>query len=103
MGNGKNRNKQFYRAKARGLCIKAVAVIIREYTMIAADLRYNRKEISSFAEAVALLGEKDRSEKRLAELIEVLDDEMAQQRVPLNKRGTQLLKRVRNGSLPEGD
>lgn len=89
--------------KARELCIKAVAVIIGEYTGIARNLDYNRKEISAFAEAVARLGEKARNEKHLAGLIDALDDEMVQQWVPLNKRGTQLLKRVVTGSLPDGD
>lgn len=103
MGNGKNRNKQFNRAKARELCIMAVAVMIEEYTLIAHSLCYNRKEISAFAEAVALLGEKARSQKHLAQLIETQNEQMTQQGLPLDKRGTQLRKRVRNGSLPEGD
>ena len=62
-------------------------------------MRYSRKEISAFAEAVARLGEKARNEKHLAELIEALDDEMAQQGVPLDKRGMQLLKRVLSGGV----
>jgi hypothetical protein len=97
------RRKDSNAAKARELCIKAMAVIIGEYTEIAQNLGYNRKEISAFAEAVARLGEKARNEKHLAELIEALDNEMVQQSVPLNKRGTQLLKRVLKASLSDGD
>lgn len=100
---GKRTNKKSDAVKARELCIMAVAVMVEEYTLIAHSLRYNRKEMSAFAEAVALLCERAGSQKHLAHLIEALDEQMAQQGVPLDKRGTQLRKRVLNGSLPEGD
>ena len=103
MKTRKNRSKRSNAVKARDLCIMAVAVMIEQYTIIAHNLRYDRKEILAFAQAVARLGEKARSEKHLAELIEVLDEEMMQQGVPLDKRGTQLLKRVVKASSPDGD
>lgn len=96
------RSNQSSSAKARDLCIKVVAFMIEEYTLVAKDLCYNRKEISAFAEAVARLGEKARSKKHLLELIDRLGDEMVQQGVPLDKWGTQLLKRVK-ASSPDGD
>jgi hypothetical protein len=90
-------------AKGLELCIKVAAVIIGEYTFIAHNLRYSRKEISAFAEAAARLGQIARDEKHLAEFLDALDYEMIQELVPLDKRGTQLLKRVLRGSLPEID
>lgn len=98
----KNGSRKSSTAKALELCIKVVAVIIEEYTLVANDLGYNRKEILAFAEAVARLGEKARSEKHLAELIDRLDDEMLQQRVPRDQWGTQLLNRVVKASS-DGD
>jgi hypothetical protein len=49
------------------------------------------------------LSENARGRKHLAQSIEALDEEMAQQGVPLDKRGTQLLRRVLAGSEPDGD
>lgn len=100
---GKRTNKKSNAVKARELCIMAVAVMIEQYTIIAHNLRYDRKEILAFAQAVARLGESARNAKHLALLIEALDEQMMQQGVPLDKRGTQLLKRVVRASLPEGD
>jgi len=101
MKKGNNRNKKSNAAKGLELCIKVVAVIIREYTEIAMNLGYDWKEISAFAEAAARLGQIARDEEHLTELLDALDDELAQQEVPLNKRGTNLLKRALSGSLPE--
>ena len=85
------------------MCIKVVAVIIREYTEIALNLGYDRKEISAYAETAARLGQIAHDEKHLAELLDALDYKMVEQRVPLNKRGTRLLKRVLRGLLPDVD
>jgi hypothetical protein len=103
MGKGKNRSKKSNAAKGLELCIKVVAVIIREYTEIALNLGYDRKEISAFAEAATRLGQIARDEEHLAELLDALDYEMVEQKVPLNKRGTRLLKRVLRGLLPDVD
>jgi hypothetical protein len=100
----KKRIKNSNLPKELQLCIKVAAVIIGEHTLIAHDLRYSQKEISAFAEAVTRLGQISPDEKHLAELLEALDYEMAQVApVPLDKRGTQLLKRVLRGSLPDID
>ena len=101
MRKGKNRSKKSNAAKARELCIKVVAVIIREYTEIALNLDYDRKEISAFAEAAARLGQIARDGEHLAGLLDALDYEMIEQRVPLNKRGTNLLKLALSGPPPE--
>lgn len=103
MKQHKNRTKKSNASKARELCIKAVAVMIEDYTEITRNLRYDRKEITAFAEGVARLSETARNQKHLAALIEGLDEQMAEQRVPLDERGTQLLKRVLKGDLPDLD
>jgi hypothetical protein len=103
MKKGKNRSKKSNAAKGLELCIKVVAVIIREYTEIARNLGYDWKEISAFAEAAARLGQIARDEEHLTELLDALDYEMIQELVPLDKRGTRFLKRVLRGSLPDID
>jgi len=79
MGTRKNSGKKSNVVKARERYIMALAVMIEEYTLIAHSLSYSRKEIWAFAQAVARLGESARNAKHLAEFIETLDDEMAQQ------------------------
>jgi hypothetical protein len=99
----KNSTNKSNAAKGLELCIKVVAVILTEYTEIARNLGYSRKEILAFAKAAARLGQIARGEKHLAELLVALDYEMIHDLVPLEKRGTQLLKRVLRGSLPDID
>ena len=101
MRKGKNRSKKSNAAEARELCIKVVAVIIWEYTEIAHNLGYDRKEISAFAEAAARLGQIARDEEHLTELLAAFDYEMIEQRIPLKKRGTNLLKLALSGPPPE--
>lgn len=101
MRKGKNSSKKSNAAEARELCIKVVAVIITEYTEVALSLGYDRKEISAFAEAAARLGQIARDEEHLTELLHALDYEMLEQRVPLNERGTNLLKRALSEPPPE--
>ena len=99
----KNRKKKFNASKARENCTKAVAVMIEDYTEIGLNLRYDPNEITAFAEGVARLSETARDQKHLAALIEGLDAQMVDERVPYDERGTQLLKRVLKGDLPDLD
>jgi hypothetical protein len=103
MRKRKNGSKKSNAAKGLELCIKVVAVIIEDYTEIARVLGYDRKEIRAYAEAAARLGQIARSGKHLAELLYALDCELEDQRVPLDERGTGLLKRVSRGRLPDVD
>ena len=103
MKQSKKRSKKSNAAKGLELSVKVAAVIIGEYTEIAHNLGYNRKEISAFAEAASRLGQIARNEKHLAELLDALDYQMVQERVHLDKRGTGLLKRVLKGGVPDVD
>lgn len=100
MGTRKNGSRKSSAAKARKLCVMALAVIIDEYAGFAYDLGYEPREISAYAQAVARLAETARSKKHLTELLFALEAEIAEQRVPLDKRGTELLKLVLRGTLP---
>ena len=86
MKKGKNRSKKTNAAKPLELCIKVVAVMCREFSEIGLNLDYDQTEISAYAEALARLGESARDEEHLTELLYALDEELAQQGVPLNKR-----------------
>jgi len=90
----KQHNKKVSVANARKLCIMALSVMIDEYTGFAYDSRYDQKEITAYAKAVTRLAETARSKKHLTELLFALEAEIADDWVPLDERGTELLRRV---------
>jgi len=93
MKKGNNRNKKSSAAKELK-CIKVPAMLCSEYMWMAH---------ANYAEAAARLGQIAQDEKHLAELLDALDYEIGQRRVPLDERGSDLLKRFGRGPLPDVD
>lgn len=98
-----NRSQKTTAPKELQLCMKVAAVLCTEYSLIGHNLCYDRKEISAFTQGLARLGQIARDEEHLAELLDALHYEMGQELVPFSKWGTDLLKRVLKGGLPDVD
>ena len=74
------------------LSIKVDAILCTEHMWMAH---------AAYADAAVRLRRIAQDDKHLAELLDVLDHEIVRIRLPLNQRGTGLLKRLGRGPLPD--